>query len=374
MSKQRLYSLLALLMIAVTGVWADDWTNIIINGSLEGSDRQCFFVKENSLGSENIYYAKIQDGIGTDGTRAIAVQSTGTETNPWDSQFFVRLPYELPAGTQYRVSFDYKADKAGDCDLQSQNEPGEYIIWYINEAPLVNSCSFTTSWQTFNSGDMAVPSACNGEQCDPANGDFLNNFQTISFSLGNNGIATKYIIDNIKVEILSSVASGLTESPNPKVLPQYPVDITSLAIMGDFLGKGADGNWKPANGWAFTQDASKPTLWTLTKEFEAEAKTYEYQVFANGNLDDYTYPVYGKGQLVISEARKYILNVTVDTEANTVSIVPTPTFNVTFAEGIDEADKWSAQPNEGVKEGDKVTVTYSGTKKVLGVKAEKKAD
>ena len=82
-------------------------------------------------------------------------------------------------------------------------------------------------------------------------------------------------------------------------------------------------------------------------------------------------PPSGKGQLVISEARKYILNITVDTEANTVSIVATPTFNVTFAEGIDEADKWSAQPNEGVKEGDKVTVTYTGTKKVLGMKVEK---
>ena len=48
------------------------------------------------------------------------------------------------------------------------------------------------------------------------------------------------------------------------------------------------------------------------------------------------------------------------------------TYNVTFADGIEEADKWKAEPNAAAKNTE-VKVTYSGAKKVLGVKVAKKA-
>ena len=48
-------------------------------------------------------------------------------------------------------------------------------------------------------------------------------------------------------------------------------------------------------------------------------------------------------------------------------------YNVTFAEGTDP-NEWSATPNTDVKKGTAVTVTYTGTKKVIGVKAEKKSE
>ncbi|UKK57197.1 hypothetical protein [Prevotella communis] len=54
-------------------------------------------------------------------------------------------------------------------------------------------------------------------------------------------------------------------------------------------------------------------------------------------------------------------------------IADAPTYAVTFAEGTEESDKWTAEPNAGVKKGETVTVTYTGSKKVIGVKAEKKA-
>ena len=56
----------------------------------------------------------------------------------------------------------------------------------------------------------------------------------------------------------------------------------------------------------------------------------------------------------------------------TARIAPEPTYAVTFAEGTDP-NEWSADPNADVKKGTPVTVTYTGTKKVIGVKAEKKA-
>ena len=56
----------------------------------------------------------------------------------------------------------------------------------------------------------------------------------------------------------------------------------------------------------------------------------------------------------------------------TARIAAAPTYAVTFAEGTDP-NEWTAEPATGVKKGETVTVTYSGTKKVIGVKAEKKA-
>ena len=55
----------------------------------------------------------------------------------------------------------------------------------------------------------------------------------------------------------------------------------------------------------------------------------------------------------------------------TARIAPEPTYAVTFAEGTDP-NEWTADPNADVTKGQTVTVTYTGAKKVIGVKAEKK--
>ena len=59
-------------------------------------------------------------------------------------------------------------------------------------------------------------------------------------------------------------------------------------------------------------------------------------------------------------------------DGNYVTLAAAPTYDVTFAEGTD-ANEWTASPATDVTKGQTVTVTYTGTKKVLGVKAEKKA-
>ena len=57
----------------------------------------------------------------------------------------------------------------------------------------------------------------------------------------------------------------------------------------------------------------------------------------------------------------------------TARIAAAPTYAVTFADDLAEPDEWTASPATDVKKGQTVTVTYTGTKKVIGVKAEKKA-
>ena len=56
-----------------------------------------------------------------------------------------------------------------------------------------------------------------------------------------------------------------------------------------------------------------------------------------------------------------------------VTLLPAPTYAVTFADDLAEPTLWTASPAANVTKGQTVTVTYTGTKKVLGVKAEKKS-
>ena len=207
------------------GVWAempkpiDAWTDIVVNGSMEGDDMSCFYVTEQGIGGPYLAYAF--DGIGVDGSKAVRVQSADGPANDWDTQFFIRLPYELPAGTKFKLSFDYKADVAGGCDTQAHNEPGEYIHWACAGSP-----SFTTEWQSY-AYEGTVPAECNGTE--DTNSHIMKNFQTIAFNLAKNKVATNFVIDNVKFEVPANVAETLTPSTAENTDP-YRVGIDQLVV------------------------------------------------------------------------------------------------------------------------------------------------
>ena len=99
--------------------------------------------------------------------------------------------------------------------------------------------------------------------------------------------------------------------------------------------------------------ADVPTAQKLTK---GQAYVYYY---VRGNDSDTDEENFSDGDILAANAL-------------TVTIAAEPTYAVTFAEGTPETDKWTAEPAAGVKKGQTVTVTYTGSKKVIGVKAEKK--
>ena len=90
----------------------------------------------------------------------------------------------------------------------------------------------------------------------------------------------------------------------------------------------------------------------------AQGQAYVYY-YVRGNDSDTDDETFSDGDILAANAL-------------TVTIAAAPTYAVEFAEGTD-ANEWKAEPATGVKKGDKVTVTYSGAKKVIGVKAEKKS-
>lgn len=85
------------------------WTEVNTNGDLEGDDVTNYIVKEAPATETTA--AVITDGVGVDGTRGIMVTSVAGAVNDWDSQFWIMASETLPAGTKYRVSFDYRANQ-----------------------------------------------------------------------------------------------------------------------------------------------------------------------------------------------------------------------------------------------------------------------
>ena len=102
--------------------------------------------------------------------------------------------------------------------------------------------------------------------------------------------------------------------------------------------------------------------WTAdvpTAEKLAKGEAYVYY-YVRGNDSDTDDETFSDGDILAANAL-------------TVTIAAAPTYAVTFADDLAEPTLWTASPNAGVTKGQTVTVTYTGTKKVLGVKAEKKA-
>ena len=137
---------------------------------------------------------------------------------------------------------------------------------------------------------------------------------------------------------------GSTETAQGTVMyyvSQSPLDDAALQALA-------------ADQWT----ADVPTAEKLTK---GQAYVYYY---VRGNDSDNDAENFSDGDIKAANAL-------------TVTIAAAPTYAVTFADGVNPAEpaepEWTASPNAGVKKGETVTVTYSGTKKVIGVKAEKKA-
>ena len=159
------------------------FVDIVENGNLETDDTGCFFAKHAEQ-SDEVVPATIADGEGTDGSRCLAITSIDDPVNVWDTQFFVRMPQLLQPGTIYHVSFDYRASRDGQVNLECHGEPTEYLAPYT-------SLWFGTDWQHFDYTGVIT--------AEQSHDDIA--MRTIAFTLGENRVATTFYLDNIVFEI-----------------------------------------------------------------------------------------------------------------------------------------------------------------------------
>ena len=136
--------------------------------------------------------------------------------------------------------------------------------------------------------------------------------------------------------------------------PLVKVDATKLTgakkLMYFVSNSGTTAPAYDAEGWT----DQLPTAESLTQQ--GIVYVWYYPVGTDEGVDGAT-ATYSDGDICL--------------QSITARIAPEPTYAVTFAEGTDP-NEWKADPATGVTKGQTVTVTYTGTKKVIGVKAEKK--
>ncbi|MBR1448574.1 MAG: hypothetical protein IJ588_07515 [Prevotella sp.] len=196
------------------------WTNLINNSNMEGDDASSFFTKVN-IGDNagSVVNSEIVDGQGKDGSRGVVVKTGDKTANDYDNQFWFRFNEAVPAGTKYKVSFDYRADEAASVGTQAHAEPSDYIHW-----KLFGNLDFTTDWQTFELEDEV--------SADQSKAD--KQFQSAAFNLNpdNHTAANTYYFDNIKFEIYKYGTTA--EFSNDVVLVDFGFD-TNVA---DLVKKG----------------------------------------------------------------------------------------------------------------------------------------
>ena len=159
------------------------WTNLINNSDMEGDDVSSFFTKVSQGAPEP---SEITDGIGVDGSRGIMVAATAKVADAWDNQFWFRFNEPVPAGTKYRVSFDYRADNAAEAGTQAHAEPSDYIHW-----DMFGNINFDQNWQTFTKeGEVTADQSPDSHQ-----------FLSVAFNLNEYAEANNYYFDNIKFEV-----------------------------------------------------------------------------------------------------------------------------------------------------------------------------
>ena len=165
------------------------WVNLITNGDMEGDDNSCFFTKVNyGDDADKVVNSTIEAGVGMNDSRGIKVVTGDMVTNPWDNQFWFRFTEPVPAGTKYRVKFNYRADEDATVPTQAHAEPSNYIHY-----ELFGNLEFYSDWNEYEAEGEVSSSQSTAEKA----------FQSVAFNLNDESHpgANSYYFDNIVFEI-----------------------------------------------------------------------------------------------------------------------------------------------------------------------------
>ena len=228
--------------------------DLVKNGTLEGTNTSCFFAVEKCVfyddpsdyytDNSKIVPATIVNGAGkpTDlthlkGSRGIRAK-TVNNVYSWNSQFFIRLPQTLPAGTKYHFSFDYKASRDVEgVAIQTHQEPGEYV--HFRGFGELNA---TTKWRRYSKSGVI------SDDMSPED----KPMQSIAFQLNEEtGEPPIFYFDNIVFEIDADHYTGAVDYYVP-VEDKYgdanndnTVSVTDIAVVVNHI-------LSLANGESFT--------------------------------------------------------------------------------------------------------------------------
>ena len=335
---------LALLLTAVGGAWADETLLLTIeskdyttftSGSKTFDDKVTVTFSNSVLnsGDQNGWYTMESSLLTVAGTNGYTITSC---------KFYT---FDGPAANGYTIEGESPSVYLFSTNVYTDANQSEYIGYIgITKIEVYGAAASSAStgpevaWdKTSKTGSFTMPGG--NVELEP---EYYPQAALTAQPTAINDVPATTDGAIVKAGTVANI--GSTETAQGTVM--YYVSPTALDNAA-LLALAAD-QWK----------ADVPTAAHLT---EGQAYVYYY---VRGNDSDTDEENFSDGDILAANAL-------------TVTIAAEPTYAVTFAEGVNPEPpaepEWTASPNTGVTKGDKVTVTYTGSKKVLGVKAEKKA-
>ena len=215
---KKLFTLLVGVLLAGNAFGQKTWTNVIVNGDLEGdapayaapgdvkADAWNSFWVHEWPGDQSVRYdgtANVVEDPANPSNHCIKVvirsraegeaagnltkDYTGNEGTygSWDCQFFVYATQPIPAGKEIRLQLKVKADRDGSFETQNHSVPGTYI-----DANAFGNPKYTTEWTTLKLDEFTV-----------SENQATNGFQSIAFNLCTDEDANVLYLDDIKLQI-----------------------------------------------------------------------------------------------------------------------------------------------------------------------------
>jgi hypothetical protein len=216
---RKLFTLLVCVLFAGSAFGQKNWTNIVVNGDMEGEAPayenyagmpaeawNSFWVHEWPKGEvgETQYQgtATIVEGLGVEGSKCVKVVARSDEQAvaagnrveansalaSWDCQFFIYATEPMPEGKEIRLTMYVKGDKAGSIETQAHWGPGDY-----NHYQLFGNVSITTEWTK-----VTLETTVGSDHVKAGDGKA---FQSIAFNLSTDKEGNVFYFDNIKLQM-----------------------------------------------------------------------------------------------------------------------------------------------------------------------------
>jgi hypothetical protein len=215
---KKLFTLMTFVLMAGSAFGQKNWTNVIVNGDLEGTapayetldavsaDAWNSFWVHEWPGDQSVRYdgtANVVEDPADPSNHCVKVvirsraegEAAGNLTKDytgndgtygsWDCQFFIYATQPIPQGKEIRLQLKVKADREGSFETQNHSVPGTYI-----DANAFGNPKYTTEWTTLKLDPITVTES-----------QETSGYQSIAFNLCTDEDANVIYFDDIKLQI-----------------------------------------------------------------------------------------------------------------------------------------------------------------------------
>jgi hypothetical protein len=268
---KKIFTIMAALLLVSTGAFAQKrWTNLVVNGSMEGEQDptwssfwchdwrrgvefdpatgQQYDGGDTEIGQFQGFAEIVEDPANPNNHCARVIirteeqaDETGNKIKPdgssslasWDSQFFIYANEVIPSGKLVKMTLKVKGEKDGMFETQAHWAPGDY-----NHYQLFGNINYTTEWTT-----VEVEATVSTSHTQEENGKF---FQSVAFNLSTMTDGNTVYFDDVRLEVKDQEEAHELEGWF-NFLRKGTLSDDKIGDFTNFTGRdGADGRDLPA--------------------------------------------------------------------------------------------------------------------------------